>query len=383
MFDSNVLFIHMKTHILIAKRTFMLLILGTVAHLSLAFAQQDKPYAQLKAFVQNINTFNTLLPQEKVYLHLDNSSYFVGEHIWFKAYVVNPIQNLPTTMSKVLYVEFLNQQGCIFQTKKLKIKNGQCSGDITLSDSLFGGYYEIRAYTRYMLNFEQTARWVCSPIMHWGYYGETTILDLGISSWGYYWEPYLKDAPHLSRWLKDKGNPYYESKYVFSRVIPVYDKPAIQGAYDEKFMVPRSWEQSRVLTDLKPLLKLWTSRSAVRDMGLGPIPNLVSEIPSAPKLTVTFFPEGGYLIKGHASTIAFKAFDAEGKDVSLSGIVVDSENNQRVMFQTFQRGMGSFVLCPDDTGTYTARIFYNNNSYLFNLPRCLDAGYALAVNTWD
>ncbi|MBR4365596.1 MAG: hypothetical protein IKP43_02315, partial [Bacteroidaceae bacterium] len=32
--------------------------------------------------------FNQYYPQEKVYLHLDNTGYFKDETIWFKAYVV-------------------------------------------------------------------------------------------------------------------------------------------------------------------------------------------------------------------------------------------------------------------------------------------------------
>ena len=39
--------------------------------------------------------------------------------------------------------------------KTLRITNGQCHGDFTLSQlPFYSGYYEVRAYTKYMLNFD-------------------------------------------------------------------------------------------------------------------------------------------------------------------------------------------------------------------------------------
>ncbi|MDR1119666.1 MAG: hypothetical protein LBM08_01960, partial [Dysgonamonadaceae bacterium] len=111
---------------------------------------------KLEQFVRNIHIFNRLIPQEKVYLHFDNTSYVQGETIWFKAYAVTAAQNLPTTQSSVLYVELLNAKGKRLETKKLKIENGQCHGEFflnTLNMDYFPGFYEIRAYTGGMLNF--------------------------------------------------------------------------------------------------------------------------------------------------------------------------------------------------------------------------------------
>lgn len=57
--------------------------------------------------VQNINTFSQQYSQEKVYLHFDNTSYFLGEKIWYKANVVNADQHCPSPLSAVLYVDLL------------------------------------------------------------------------------------------------------------------------------------------------------------------------------------------------------------------------------------------------------------------------------------
>ncbi len=97
--------------------------------------------------------FNKSLPQEKVYLHFDNTGYFKGETIWFKGYVVRADNTHPTDLSSVLYVELVNPSGDVIETRKLPIVDGEANGDIKL-DSIFGsGFYEVRAYTRYMTNW--------------------------------------------------------------------------------------------------------------------------------------------------------------------------------------------------------------------------------------
>lgn len=94
------------------------------------------------------------LPQEKVYLHFDNSSYYHGDKIWFKAYVVFAPSNGPTPLSQTLYVELLNPGGKVIEKKTLRIDGGQCHGDFTLNQlPFYSGFYEVRAYTQYMMNF--------------------------------------------------------------------------------------------------------------------------------------------------------------------------------------------------------------------------------------
>ena len=100
-----------------------------------------------------VQQFNLLYPQEKVYLHFDNTGYFIGETIWFKAYVVRADTKKPTDLSGVLYVELLNAAGDVVERRKLKMEEGQARGDIRLDKLLVSGFYEVRAYTRYMTNW--------------------------------------------------------------------------------------------------------------------------------------------------------------------------------------------------------------------------------------
>lgn len=110
--------------------------------------------AKLKRFVRNIENFNRHFPQEKVYLHTDNTGYYRGEKIWFKAYLIRDDLWSPLPHSSVLYVDLVSPSGEILQTRKLHVDSlGQADGNIQLKDLLHSGFYELRAYTRYMMNW--------------------------------------------------------------------------------------------------------------------------------------------------------------------------------------------------------------------------------------
>ena len=127
---------------------------------------QTTPFQSLLSYVHNTYQFSQICQQEKVYLHFDNTAYFQGDVIWFSAYVVNASTQTPA-QSKVLYVELLSPNGVVLKQLKLKVVNGHASGSLPLVDvsteearalrgvmALPSGFYEVRAYTRTMLNFD-------------------------------------------------------------------------------------------------------------------------------------------------------------------------------------------------------------------------------------
>ena len=105
----------------------------------LAFGQADSAVIRIKEYLKNIHSFNQAYPQEKVYLHLDNHSYFIGDTIWFKAYVMNASTLRLTDVSRILYVELLNEKGVEMETLKLRLENGQCHGAFALKDRYYTG----------------------------------------------------------------------------------------------------------------------------------------------------------------------------------------------------------------------------------------------------
>ena len=144
-------------------------LLSTLLLCCTASAQQPTMQEQAQAILMqgaHINHFNRLCPQEKVYLHFDNTAYFQGETIWFSAHVAKATEGTMAD-SKVLYVELLSPTGVVLRQQKLQVIDGRCHGSFPLVDasvaeanakrgvlSYPSGYYEVRAYTRAMLNFD-------------------------------------------------------------------------------------------------------------------------------------------------------------------------------------------------------------------------------------
>ena len=115
------------------------------------FIKDDSLLVQL---LEKLNNFTSSYPQEKVHLHLDKPYYAIGEHIWVKGYIVTAEKNEPSALSKVLYIDLIDEENVVKQAIKLPIKDGISSGSILLSDSLAAGNYRIRSYTNYMRNFD-------------------------------------------------------------------------------------------------------------------------------------------------------------------------------------------------------------------------------------
>ncbi len=167
----------MKRHKTYWLRSLTAILFFMVSLLPLHAADNDS----IGYFTKIVGKFNHVFPQEKLYLHLDNTGYFIGETLWFKIYQVCSNNDSLGGRSNIAYVELYNTTGEMEKQVKVKLNHGVGIGQIKLDDILRGGFFEIRAYTRYMLN------------------------------WG-------KDA-------------------IFSRTIPIFEKPKTEGDYNN----PRLW----------------------------------------------------------------------------------------------------------------------------------------------
>lgn len=99
------------------------------------------------------NESDSLRVIEKVYLHTDRNIYYSGDDIWFKAYLVDVSNSLPTNHSKNLHVELISPESKIIDCRIVGIKDGLGNGDFKLPLNLLSGRYLLRAYTNYMRNY--------------------------------------------------------------------------------------------------------------------------------------------------------------------------------------------------------------------------------------
>ena len=181
---------------------------------------------------------NNEYKQEKIYLHFDRNLYSPGETIWFKAYLFTG--SYPSLVSKTIYAELLDEKGKIIQRKTAPVLSSSAAAAFDIPAGLTGSVVYIRAYTRWMLNFD--------------------------------------------------------SSFIFYKAIPLASlkKPEKNG--------------------------------------------------QVPAISIHFFPEGGDLVEGVLSRVAFKANDDRGMPVNISGDIVDNNGDKVLSFKSEHDGMGSFGL---------------------------------------
>ena len=252
--------------------------------------------------------------QEKVFVHTDNQCYFVGDTLWYKAYVVRADNLQPTDMSRILYVELLSPDGLLVERQNIIVSpQGYTCGQFTLRDSLYSGYYELRAYTRWMLNFN---------VRHHRYRRDET--------WSFYNKQMAAD--YFRVW-----------DGLYSRVFPVYSKPEEAGDYDVRSMYQRP----------------------------------KTRIPKQKKedLIVSFYPEGGHLIQGVENRVAFEAVNQHGEAADIKGTVT-ADGMSPIDVKTEYMGRGSFVVTPSDN-RLKAHFTFQGKEYKFNLPKAEKRGIAI------
>jgi len=121
------------------------------AMLSLLFLSSK---AQVIQEVQNsFNLYKQSALLEKIFVHTDKTTYLPGEILWFKVYCVDGNDNKPLNLSKVVYIDILdNNQNPVVQAK-VQMKNGSGNGSLYIPVSISNGNCKLRAYTNWMKNF--------------------------------------------------------------------------------------------------------------------------------------------------------------------------------------------------------------------------------------
>ncbi len=92
-----------------------------------------------------------------------------------------------------------------------------------------------------------------------------------------------------------------------------------------------------------------------------------------------FFPEGGSLVTGLPSVVAFKAVDGYGRGADCNGVVLRNNKDTVVSFQSFHLGMGKFSMTPREGDAYTVMANCNGQKVQAVLPAVLKNGYVMQL----
>lgn len=297
--------------------------------------------------VNRLAKLGQLIPQEKVYVQMDNTCYFLGDTIWYSTFLRRTSDDLPSTISGILYVELYNQDGYLMERQMIDMYNGRGTGYFVTSDDWYGGYYELRAYTRWQLN------------------------------WGVYTREHSKESENW--FINEEMEKRYFRDYdkLYSRVFPVYDPPKEKGKYSE----------------------IMTTRALRR---------YFRKDPDKRELLLNLYPEGGEMIAGVPCRVAFEAVYSDGeyasgtlsvrtKDIVDQNSVDNSDSTPKgkakksvkkeqpkytVLAKTENRGRGVFTFVPSADKAKQEFIFtsdYNQTKATAQIKGIENDGVALSV----
>ena len=96
----------------------------------------------------------------------------------------------------------------------------------------------------------------------------------------------------------------------------------------------------------------------------------------------SFLPEGGTLVAGVPSKVAFKSIKPNGLGVEVTGAIFDNNNKQIALVSSGRLGMGSFSFTPVEGHSYKAVLQYADGSKgVTDLPEVAATGITLSINT--
>ncbi len=91
--------------------------------------------------------------EEKLFVHTDKDFYMAGEICWFKLYATDAGSHHPLTLSKIAYLEWLDQNNQPVLQTKIGLSDAHGDGSLYLPLTLHSGNYKLRAYTNWMKNY--------------------------------------------------------------------------------------------------------------------------------------------------------------------------------------------------------------------------------------
>lgn len=311
------------------------------------------------------------LPEDRVYMQFDKPFYKPGETIWFAAYLRNGKDFTPSEKSDILHVQLIGPKGNVEKEIKLISKNGKTVGDFSIANEAPGGLYKVKAYSNWQKNESDTIF----------FEKEFTVQDVVL--------PNLKMKLDFERKAFGPGDEVIAkvelntnenqplANYNFKYVADIDGKKLLDqtsvtgndGIMYVKFKLPETLKSN------DGLLNILINYQGQTESVSRSIPIVLNNI------KFTMYPEGGDLVNGLESRVAFRALNEFGKPADVEGDVYDANNRVLTHFSSFHQGMGSFNLRPVGGQKYYVKISKPENiKEKYDLPEPMPRGYVLSTD---
>ncbi len=334
---------------------------------------QDLRQTEITKLVDSIRSYNSNRAIEKIYVQLDKPHYLSSDTIWFKSYVFNAADLKYSAKSGLMYVEIASDSNKVIKRMMLPVVAGLTWGNIALNaDDFPEGTYTFRAYTNWIRNFgeeyvfskafaisePEQKSWLVNSKLNLANNDGKDVLSLALQ---------FRDLDQAAVGLRQMRVRVMDGKKTLYRT----DKEtSLYGDLELQFNLPEKTDPNRISVIAEDLRKGQGNRKVTI-----PLP-----FNRPQKIDLQFMPEGGNLVAGLESDVAFKAISEDGKGIALSGIVLDSKMQEIASFSASHRGMGSFIFTPAPGETYIASITLPDGSKKdYPLPIVKSSGTVIKV----
>ena len=324
--------------------------------------------------VKQLAAYTKRRPQEKVYLHQSKGFYFVRDTMWLSSYIVDAQTHKPSELSKILYVELIDEHQQIKKQLRLPNRKGKAQGLFILEDFLKPGKYRLRAYTKLMEGAD--------PVYFFNQFFE--IGDSGLDP--------VKVKLNYKNQIKNQ-----DEKVAYELQLLGDNKKLLAGKKVDVLVKTgqKTYKKITLKTDAQGRIKGAIPLDAKEK---SPYLEIAVKSPKSAnkeqvfqksffipikqyKTNVRFLPEGGELIAGFSNQIAFKAVNAQGWGVDAKGYIINDKKEKVAEFQSMHKGMGKFSFVPNRKQRYTAIITHADGSeQKVDFPQVTEKGFILTIN---
>lgn len=329
---------------------------------------------KLNEFLTGLKTkleaFENHNPEDRVYVQFDKPFYKPGDDVWMSVMVRDARTMQKSKKSDIVHLELVNPKGNVQEKFNIVTKDGFAAGDFHIDDAAAGGIYKIRAFTQWQDNHKQAFKFekeiqvqaVVLPNLKMK-------LDFERKAYG--------PGDHVTVKLDLATNENTAlAGHAFEYVASLDGTPLLtkKGTTDAAGRAVLQLDLPKDLASTDGLVNVMINYNGLTESISRSIPITLN------KITMELFPEGGDLVNGLSSKVAFRARNEFGKPADIEGMVVDQNGTAVSNFSSYHQGMGAFNLMPAAGKTYKVKITRPEGiATTYDIPEALPRGYVMNV----
>lgn len=292
-------------------------------------------------------------PFERLYLQTDHNEYRPGQYVFVKAYLTDDNLRAPTEKGEHIFVQLLNPKGKMIAQSNLFCFSGQQADGLYIPPHEPGGIFTLRAFTERMSKGEEevffekeiVVRKSVRPKLRLRLELERNQYLPGETIWAKLDAQAMDNAPIARHACRVKL--FFDGKITLEKNIETNGEGAANFSIDLPDGLPNS----------DGLLQVSVTHEGITETVAKPVPV------ARRKLTLQFFPEGGDLIFGTSSRVAFEVTDEKGLPVDTRGWFFSAAGDTLSALETAHKGMGTFEFSAKNVKGGYAKLEGQNDKF--------------------